>query len=276
MAAHGVGILGPRMGVAVAYGEQSIGKSPGVAAASASPAGSPLPALRLERLLLLDSAGNYPVTIEAITFADDGIGVTRSPGGQPRVLPWSSVSAHVVEHWPGGIVPEKWVEPQYNGAGPAQQHAAQPAVSTTAATAPRSPGRPSGPARPGRALPYAEPGAVIAIRTPFGTYRFLHRGGDANDLSRRITDFAVRHQGLVGVPSVTTVARPRSGSDRRQGTRSAPTTSPWRRAKPYLVVALIVFIGTAVTLILLQSAGTIHLPYLGGSSPGTIPPFRTP
>jgi hypothetical protein len=37
-----------------------------------------------------------------------------------------------------------------------------------------------------------------------------------------------------------------------------------------------VFIAGAVTLILLQSAGTIHLPYLGGSSPGASGPFRTP
>jgi hypothetical protein len=213
--------------------------------------------------LLLDSAGNDPVTIEAITFADDGIGVTRARGGQPRVLPWSSVSAHVVEPWPGGIVPEKWVEPQYNGNGPA----GQPVVSATGS---------DGPSAPGRALPYAERGAVIAIRTPFGTYRFLQPGGDPNDLSHRITDFAVRHQGLVGVPSVTTVARPRRDNERRQGSRSAPVTSSWSKVQPYLVAALIVFIAAAVTLILLQSAGTIHLPYLGGTGAGTISSLRTP
>jgi hypothetical protein len=39
----------------------------------------------------------------------------------------------------------------------------------------------------------------------------------------------------------------------------------WARVQPYLVVGLVVILVTAVTLILLQSAGTIHLPLLGGS-----------
>jgi hypothetical protein len=38
------------------------------------------------------------------------------------------------------------------------------------------------------------------------------------------------------------------------------------------VAALVVFILVAVTLILLQSAGVIHLPYLGGTGPGGISP----
>jgi hypothetical protein len=45
--------------------------------------------------------------------------------------------------------------------------------------------------------------------------------------------------------------------------------------QPYLVVALVVFIGAAVTLILLQSAGAIHLPFLGGANPGSLGPLRT-
>ena len=126
-----------------------------------------------------------------------------------------------------------------------------------------------------RALPRTEPGVVISVQGPFGTYRFLARGGDPDALSRRITDFAVRHQGLSGVPPVTTVARPRRAGDRRQGTRVANQRSGWSRVQPYLAVALIVLIAVAVTLILLQSAGTIHLPYLGGSSPGASGPFRT-
>jgi hypothetical protein len=126
-----------------------------------------------------------------------------------------------------------------------------------------------------RALPRTEPGVVISVQGPFGTYRFLARGGDPDALSRRITDFAVRHQGLSGVPPVTTVARPRRAGDRRQGTRVANQRSGWSRVQPYLAVALIVLIAVAVTLILLQSAGTIHLPYLGGSSSGASGPFRT-
>ncbi|MGH9207747.1 MAG: hypothetical protein ACRD1G_14535 [Acidimicrobiales bacterium] len=251
------------MGVAVAEGEQPKGRDPGRSAAPG--ARTPLPALRLDGPLLLDSAGSDPVGIEAIVFADDGIGVIRSPGDQPRVLPWSAVSAHMVERWAGGVIPDRWVEPQQNGADGSQV----PLVS-------QGPQGPQGPQaevteRRARVLPHTDRGAVIAVRTPFGTYRFLVPGGDPNTLSNRITDFAVRHQGLGGVPPMTTVARPRRGNDRRQGSRSAQAPDPWSKVQPYLVLALIVFIATAVTLILLQSAGTIHLPYLGGSGPGTVP-----
>jgi len=45
--------------------------------------------------------------------------------------------------------------------------------------------------------------------------------------------------------------------------------SGWSRVRPWLVVLLAVVVATAVTVILLQSAGVIHLPFLGGgSSPG--------
>ncbi len=259
---NGADILrGHRWEFAVGEGDQSKGGGPDKAQAPVPPVGAGLDVLRLDGVLLLDAVGNDPVAIEAITFADEGIGVIRSPGDGPRVLPWSFVSAHVVERWAGGVIPEWWVDPQLNRAdgGDRQVAAAVP-----------HPGGAS------RVLPHAEPGAVIAVRTPFGTYRFLHPGADPNDLSNRITDFAVRHQGLAGVPSVTTVARPRRGNDRRQGSRSSHTTSSsWSKVQPYLVVALILLIGTAVTLILLQSAGVIHLPYLGGTSPGTVRPIRT-
>jgi len=245
----------------VAEGEQPKGRDPGRSAAPRPGAGAPLPALRLDGPLLLDSAGSDPVGIEAIVFADDGIGVIRSAGDQPRVLPWSAVSAHMVERWAGGVIPEHWVEPQLNGTHGSQvpkesQEPQEPQVEVTE--------------NRGRVLPHTGRGAVIAVRTPFGTYRFLVPGGDPNVLSNRITDFAVRHQGLGGVPPVTTVARPRRGNDRRQGSRSAQAPAPWAKVQPYLVLALILFIATAVTLILLQSAGTIHLPYLGGSGPGTV------
>ena len=244
------------MGVAVAEGEQPKGRDPGRSAAPRAGAGTPLPALRLDGPLLLDSAGSDPVGIEAIVVSDEGIGVIRSPGDHPRFLPWSAISAHMVERWAGGVIPDRWVEPQFNAAtGSQAPRVAQVQVTEDGA----------------RVLPHSDRGAVIAVRTPFGTYRFLVPGGDQIALSNRITDFAVRHQGLGGVPPVTTVARPRRGNDRRQGTRSAPEPAPWSKVQPYLVLALILFIVTAVTLILLQSAGTIHLPYLGGVGPGTVP-----
>jgi hypothetical protein len=240
------------MGDAVADGRQSRSRSVGdLISALGAPAPSG-PELRLDDLILFDSAGNDPVAIRGIVFTDEGIGVERTPGSGARILPWSAVSAHVVERWPGGAVPAWWVAPQPRPDG--------------------TPPRADLPGSTSRPLPWADPGAVIAIQTPFGTYRFLRPGGDATDLSNRITDFAVRHQGLSGVPSVTLVARPRRGNDRRQGSRSRPTASRWMKARPYLAVALVVFIVIAVALILLQSAGAIHLPYLGGTGPGGITP----
>ncbi len=242
----------------MAKGEQPEGRDPGRSAAPRAETRTPLPPLRVDGPLLLDSAGSDPVGIEAIVITDEGIGVVRSPGDQPRVLPWSAVSAHMVERWAGGVIPDHWVEPQLDGVPGSHEGSARPAPV-------------DGPGATGRALPHADRGAVIAVRTPFGTYRFLVPGGDPNALSNRITDFAVRHQGLGGVPPVTTVARPRRGNDRRQGIRSAQAPAPWTKVRPYLVLALVLFIATAVTLILLQSAGTIHLPYLGGAGSGTVP-----
>ncbi|MGH9080099.1 MAG: hypothetical protein ACRDYE_08530 [Acidimicrobiales bacterium] len=243
----------------MADGRQSRPKSAGDLIASlGDPMVAPEPSgpeLRLDDLILFDTAGNDPVAIQAIVFTDEGIGVVRRPDSGPRVLPWSAVSAHVVERWAGGVVPGWWMAPQPRpDSANSREDRDRPEVD-------------------GRSLPKADPGAVIAIQTPFGTYRFLRPGADATELSNRITDFAVRHQGLSGVPSVTLVARPRRGNDRRQGSRSRPAASRWARARPYLVVALVVFIVAAVVIILLQSAGAIHLPYLGGAGPGRIAPF---
>lgn len=233
------------------------------AARAAPPTGQPAvssvpsgPELRLEDLVLFDTEGNDPVVIDAVVFTDEGIGVVRTAGSEPRILPWSAVATHVVERWSGGIVPGWWVAPQPRPEDVLSPAGAVPATATE------------------RHLPEVGPGAVIAIQTPFGTYRFLRPGADPIELSNRITDFAVRHHGLSGVPSVTMVARPVRGNDRRQGTRARPAVSPWARAKPFLVVALVVFLVTAVTLILLQSAGVVHLPYLGGSGSGLVPPVR--
>jgi hypothetical protein len=235
------------MGAGVAEGDQTSADAGGTR--DARPERASLQPLRLAGLVLVDSAGNEPVRIEAMEFTDEGIGVIRTPGDEPRILPWASVASHVVERWAGGPVPSWWFDPTRSAA---------------------TPGQPSDGPVPPRRLPEAGPGAAIAIQTPFGTYRFLLPGGDPIALSNRITDFAVRHQGLSGVPSVTLVARPRRGSDRRQGSRSRPSVSAWQKVRPILVIALVALIAAAVTLILLQSAGTIHLPYLGGATPGAM------
>jgi hypothetical protein len=247
------------MGAAVAEGEQSRvrgGAAPPAPTAPAAPV--PLP-FQLDGLLLLDAAGNDPVTIDRLIFDDDGVGVIRHHGESPRVLPWSSMTTHVVEPWAGGFIPEWWVDPELNRSDP-------PAVRAGVVTDPDA---------TSRSLPHAEPGALIGIQTATGTYRFLLPGGDPTELSGRVAALAVSHQGPAGASSVTTVV----GSDRRsrrgRGSPTGESASAWSKVQPYLVVALVVFIGAAVTLILLQSAGAIHLPFLGGANPGSLGPLRT-
>jgi hypothetical protein len=208
----------------------------------------------LEGLLLLDSGAGDPVDIDTLTFAEDGIGVVRSHGEQARVLPWSSVVTHVVEAWSGGVVPEWWVDPELDRNGSARNF-------YLSVTDPDATSRP---------IPHIEEGALIGIKTPSGTYRFLLPGGDARPLSRKVTEFTVRHQGPTGASSVTRVVAWGQDIERRQVERKPQRGITWSSVQPILVVVLILFLGTAVALILLQSAGTIHLPYLGGASSGTI------
>ena len=64
--------------------------------------------------------------------------------------------------------------------------------------------------------------------------------------------------------------------ERRKVKRKPQRDVTWPKVQPFLVVLLILFLATAVTLILLQSAGTVHLPYLGGNGAGTLGPLKTP
>ena len=201
--------------------------------------------LTVTGLLLLDPHGYDPTLIDSVVVDDHGIGVVRRRGEPPRLLPWESVVAHAVEPWGGGVIPAWWTDP-------ARQRPDTPAPV------------PGGPAPtlveeavPGKRLPHAEAGALISVQTRTGTYRFLRSGGDPADLSRRIGAFAVRRQGPAGLSTVTTVAPRQLRRAHRTG---------WARVRPYLVVLLVVVVVTAVTLILLQSAGAIHLPFLGGGA----------
>jgi hypothetical protein len=204
--------------------------------------------------LLLESDGDDPVDIDSLTFTDDGIGVSRTRGEQSRVLPWTSVATHVIEAWGGGVVPEWWVDPELN----------RRSVSDGPNGSVIDPGATN------RALPHSEAGALIGIKTQFGTYRFLLPGGDARELARRVAAFAVRNQGPTGASSVTRVVAWGLDAERRKVKRRPKRTVTWSNVQPFLVVALVVLIATAVTLILLQSAGTIHLPFLGGTGPATV------
>jgi hypothetical protein len=216
--------------------------------------------LVLEDLLLLDPDGNEPISIDVLTFADDGIGVTRSRGDGNRILPWSSVMSHVVEAWSGGIAPEWWVDPELNSSDPRDRD-------SSSVTDPGATNRP---------LPHIEAGALIGIQASSGTYRFLLPGGDARQLSRAINALAVKQHGIAGASSVTRVVAWGQDIERRKAKRKPQRNLTWRKVQPFLVVLLILFLATAVTLILLQSAGTVHLPYLGGNGAGTLGPLKTP
>ncbi len=219
--------------------------------AGAGPGPKPL---TVTGLLLLDPHGYDPTRVDAVVVDDQGIGVVRRRGEAPRLLPWESVVAHAVEPWGGGVIPAWWVDPgRQRPDGPA------PVPGGPASTLVEE-------ADTGRRLPHAEAGALISVQTRTGTYRLLRSGGDPTELAGRIGAFAVRHHGPAGSSTVTTVAPPRLRRAHRTG---------WARVRPYLIVLFVVVVVTAVTLILLQSAGVIHLPLLGGGpssaagTPGT-------
>lgn len=222
------------------------------------PGGAPGPKpVTVTGLLLLDPHGYDPTRVDSVVVNDLGIGVIRRRGEEPRVLPWESVVAHAVEPWGGGVIPEWWVDP--TGQLPDGPTAVPELGALEPVDSSASP----------RLLPYAEAGALISIQTRTGTYRFLRSGGDPIDLATRVGAFALRHQGPAGLSTVTTVAPARLRRD--YGARSG-----WVRARPFLVALLVVVIATAVTLILLQSAGVIHLPILGGGASSAPPVWTAP
>jgi hypothetical protein len=102
-------------------------------------------------------------------------------------------------------------------------------------------------------------GALVTYRTLRATYRFGVPRADPGALGRLVEKFG---EGYVSgrVAPAPDVAPP------------APAPSPVeervRRLRPVLVVVLVVALALMVTLILLQSAGVIHLPWLGGNGSG--------
>jgi hypothetical protein len=168
------------------------------------------------------------------------------------------VVTHAVEAWSGGIAPEWWVDPELNR----RDNQGWSSVTDPRATS--------------RSRPHEEAGALIGIQTSSGTFRFLLPGGDARRLSRAINAIAVEHHGTAAASSVTRVVAWGQDIERRKVVRKEKREITWPKVRPYLVVILVLFIATAVTLILLQSAGTVHLPYLGGSGAGSVGPLRSP
>lgn len=224
-----------------------------VASRNRGPSAPPPEPFRIHNLLLLESQRGSPVEIDTVSFDDNGIGVIQSRGEPARVLPWSSVLTQVVEPWQGGIAPEWWVDPELNQSESMEQ----------------SLGSVTDPGATSRALPHVEPGAVIAVQTTSGTHRFLLPGGDPRALARQISAIAVRNRGPSAASSATRVVAWGEDAERRKVERRPEPQITWSKVQPFLVVALILFIAAAVTLILLQSAGTVHLPYLGGNGSGS-------
>jgi hypothetical protein len=100
------------------------------------------------------------------------------------------------------------------------------------------------------------PGAVVTYRTLRAVYRFGVPGVDAAALGRRVDQLA---RGYVApqaaVPTTEGVAEP----------PPSVLEERVRRLRPVLVVVLIVVLAVMVALVLLQSAGVIDLPWLGGN-----------
>lgn len=219
----------------------------------------------LRGLVLLDPAGNNPVVVHALHFSNDGIGLVGREGSAPRLLPWSSVATHAVEPWTGGTIPQWWVDaarPQESrgpdhGRDAHDEKGVEPQQEVPVA----APGHGSGrTVRAPGTLPHVDAGALIDIQTASGTFRFLLPRADPRTVADRITAIAIRQRGVAGASSVTTAL----GAWRRRG-RWGRAATRWERVQRVFVVVLVVVIATAVTLILLQSAGAIHLPFLGGT-----------
>lgn len=238
----------------VGEGESKVTPAPDTSGGAATPA-EPQP-FALDGLILLSGDGNAPQPVDGIrlTFDARGVGVVHRPDEPPRLLPWSSLIAHSVEPWSGGVTPEWWVDPEFNrtGEGIVDDHDVIDPVATE------------------RSSSLTRAGALISLRTVLATYRFLLPDGNVDELRPRIGVFALRHQGPSGSSSTATVFAGRSPG---QAGRPAPGLS-WRSVRPVLTVVLVAVLLTAAILIVLQSAGTVHLPFLGGANSGTVEPGR--
>src|ERR1035437_5846557 len=130
--------------------------------------GTPPPAapFRLEGLVLLSGEGSALLQVDGITlpFDDEGVGVIPSPEEQPRLLPWSSLAAHVIEPWSGGIAPE-W-------RGGSEPHSTREGVGDD--------GEVIDPDATDRSRPHTGAGALISLRPISPPLGFLFPGGDAD------------------------------------------------------------------------------------------------
>jgi len=227
--------------------------APARSARDPGPGPDPHGSVVIRDVLLLGPRDGTAATVAGIALEVDGRGVTVSmpPDPTEHLLPWSSILTHVVEPWSGGIIPEWWVDPELHHPGDTgglDRVAIDPSVGA-------------------RAPAHAEPGALVSLRTPTTTYRFLVPDGDAGVLGARIADLAIVHHGPAAVSTVTTARLPES-----RGGRTAQRPTWYRRLRAVVTVVTVLIVAVVATLVLLQSAGRIHLPILGGAGPGEIAP----
>jgi hypothetical protein len=102
-------------------------------------------------------------------------------------------------------------------------------------------------------------GALVTYRTQHATYRFGVPRADPGALGYLVEQLGHGYVSGRGgpTPAVEPPAPAASAIEERV-----------RRLRPVLVVVLVVVLVLMVTLILLQSAGVIHLPWLGGNGSG--------
>ena len=125
------------------------------------------------------------------------------------------------------------------------------------------------------------PGALVTVSTAVARFRFGIPGGDVATLRYVLDELAgfargrsagagTPHASLAGQPS----GSPGTASTRLVGARGqhrslGGSPRPRRAVVAARTVAIALVLALAVALVLAQSAGAIHLPFLGSSSGGT-------
>ena len=118
-------------------------------------------------------------------------------------------------------------------------------------------------------------GSLVTVETQRNTFRLAAKGADAVSLGYAV-DALCAHFTRVDAPPAPTEAavhppgaRPDPRGPEVPDDALAPGADRHARWKPVLVVALVLVLATAVSLLLAQSAGAIHWPILGGGGGGT-------
>ncbi len=216
--------------------------------------------LRLVDVVLL-SDDTRTAVVDGMVLVIDAQGVTMTYPGERRrtVLPWSLLSTPEVDPWHGEDLPPWWIDPELrrnNDDGP-----------ETPVTEPRATFRPT---------PNQVTEAMITLRTPDTSYRLLVPDGDADQLVSMMAGFSLGDSTTPLSATSSVDGNPvRANDSASQSGRSSTGTADatWKRIQPFVVVLMVLILVTMVTLILLQSAGTIDIPILGGASSSGLAPL---